>query len=283
MAFFKYASDGDEEFFESIPEKSADFMKTVCAFENTAGGTLIFDITGRDVYAALRSLKNDISYCSEPKTTPRYSVVTSGDRTYAAVRIDEGRQKPYRFFWGGQDMGAFVRRNKKTVPAGSVTERELYRLGAEESYDDERDPGSCRVTVLNSQPERIEGDIAAVTEQTVCSIMIVRGGTEAPLKEITVFCLAVSSPFRDTGITVSADKDSVVFTVPGGFAPGEGPEDIENGVFTPKNYGMMKIADEVFAAEGGCAGIFSAVAKAVKEKAAAVETDSSSSNLIIRV
>ena len=93
------------EFKEKLPEKSIKYMKTVVAFANSSGGSLVFGVedstcrvVGIDdetIFKTMDAITNAIADCCEPAIYPDVSLQTVEGKTIIVVEIPIGRQRPY--------------------------------------------------------------------------------------------------------------------------------------------------------------------------------------------
>ncbi len=107
------------EFKQSLPPKSETYLKTVIAFANSAGGTLIFGID--DKTHSILGLESDHiprlqdavtnAICDRCEPAVPFNVVIEeiDGKTLLRIDVSEGRQKPYFLKSEGEEKGTYVR------------------------------------------------------------------------------------------------------------------------------------------------------------------------------
>lgn len=133
------------EFKEKLPEKSIKYMKTVVAFANSSGGSLVFGVedstcrvVGIDdetIFKTMDAITNAIADCCEPAIYPDVSLQTVEGKTIIVVEIPIGRQRPYYIKSMGKDDGVFVRVAGTSRPADAQMIKELLFEGSNRSFD----------------------------------------------------------------------------------------------------------------------------------------------------
>ena len=93
------------EFKVSRPEKSIKYMKSVVAFANGKGGSIVFGIDDKTrnivgipeeiVFREMDAITNAISDSCEPVIVPDIYPQTIDGKTIIIVEIGTGKQKPY--------------------------------------------------------------------------------------------------------------------------------------------------------------------------------------------
>ncbi len=125
----------------SSPQK---ILKTIIAFANTSGGTLIIGIDNdgniRGVDNALQAeelVSNIISDSISPQILPNIEVVSWRDRELLALEICHGNQKPYFLKSKDKSNGTFIRIGSSNRLAGPEMLEELKRYTLNRCYDEE--------------------------------------------------------------------------------------------------------------------------------------------------
>lgn len=103
------------EFKKSLAEKD-EILKTITAFSNTRGGTIIVgvDDSGKVIGVDLRKgeiedLENSVNQLIEPKVYPDFQIVPCQGKLVLKIDVNEGFNKPY-FYRGA----CYIRREKVT-------------------------------------------------------------------------------------------------------------------------------------------------------------------------
>ena len=107
------------EFKQNLPPKSETYLKTVIAFANSAGGTLLFGIddkthavTGIDADQVPRlqdAITNAVCDRCEPAVPFNVVIEEVDGKTLLRIDVAEGRRKPYFLKSAGEENGTYVR------------------------------------------------------------------------------------------------------------------------------------------------------------------------------
>ncbi len=132
------------EFKREIPEKKENFLKTVCAFSNSSGGTILFGIDDKtldvigiegDIYKLMDSIVNSISDSIEPLLSPFLSAETIEGKTVISLEIFPNSHTPVFIKAKGKENGTFVRVGATSRVADFYSLRELELSGNRMSFD----------------------------------------------------------------------------------------------------------------------------------------------------
>ena len=134
------ATDYDKkQALESKRPKS--WLKSVSAFANGTGGTLIFGIADDESIVGLQDAKHDaemISECIHARIDPQPIVNLKfeavNDKTLLLLEVEAGHQTPYYYIGDGNRL-AFVRIGNQSVPAENHTLINLILKGHSQTYD----------------------------------------------------------------------------------------------------------------------------------------------------
>ena len=105
--------------------KPKSWLKTVSAFANGLGGTLIFGISDKDEIIGLDNYKKDSENISEiiktkieplPKVTLKHYLIE--DKNIIILFVHSGKETPYYFTEGGHQT-AYIRLGNESIPARS--------------------------------------------------------------------------------------------------------------------------------------------------------------------
>ena len=122
-------------------KKPKDWLKTISAFANTAGGTIYFGITDDKDIKGLNNAQYDAEKISElihARITPLPYFVLSAFKIEGndilAVKVSAGDTTPY-FYQSDGTVTAYIRIGNRSVPADSNRLRELVLKGKNLSFD----------------------------------------------------------------------------------------------------------------------------------------------------
>ena len=122
--------------------KPKSWLKSISAFANTAGGTLVFGISDDDVVAGLSDAKGDADFISEKikeRITPLPDIMmqfhkTDDGKVLLAVTVTAGTDTPY-FYTGDGQMLAYIRVGNESIPAGAMDLKRLVLRGKNIGFD----------------------------------------------------------------------------------------------------------------------------------------------------
>ena len=121
--------------------KPKSWLKTVSAFANGLGGTLIFGISDKDEIMGLDNYKKDSENISEiiktkieplPKVTLKHYLIE--DKNIIILFVHSGKETPYYFTEGGHQT-AYIRLGNESIPAKNNDLINLILKGKNRSYD----------------------------------------------------------------------------------------------------------------------------------------------------
>ncbi|MCF0238632.1 MAG: putative DNA binding domain-containing protein, partial [Sphaerochaetaceae bacterium] len=134
------------EFKRELSSKDKTFLKTVVAFSNGEGGTIVFgvddithDIIGIDndaLFSLMDIVANKISDSITPQVIPLITFETEKNKTLMIVDIQKGFYTPYYLKSEGLNQGVFIRIGATTRLAEDYTIKELTLSGMNKSYDE---------------------------------------------------------------------------------------------------------------------------------------------------
>lgn len=118
-------------------------LRTLCAFANTAGGTLVFGVEDSgtaagigDALAFEERLASIIHDGIAPCVVPEIDIVAWRGAQLVAVTVYPGPSRPYHVIALGPEAGAFVRVGSTNRAADAELRAELARVVRGESYDE---------------------------------------------------------------------------------------------------------------------------------------------------
>ncbi len=122
--------------------KVKSWLKSVSAFANTAGGTLIFGITDSEEIVGLKDIKFDSEFISQKikeRISPFPEVVmkihkTENGENLLLLQIPAGAETPY-YYTGDGVAEAYIRIGNESVVADATELKRLVMRGRNSSYD----------------------------------------------------------------------------------------------------------------------------------------------------
>jgi predicted HTH transcriptional regulator len=134
------------EFKVAIPKKSDNYVKSIIAFSNTAGGKLIIGIDDKtheiigvnkdDVFKIMDGITNTISDTCYPQIFPSISFDTIEEKCVIVVEIFPGACRPYYIKSLGKEAGTFVRVSGTSRHADEAILKDLESQGSHYSFDE---------------------------------------------------------------------------------------------------------------------------------------------------
>ena len=131
----------------ALPKRSETYIKTMTAFANTSGGTLIIGIDdstrsviGMDkdsVFQIMDSIANAVSDSCEPQIVPDISFQTIEGKCIVIVEIYAGTNRPYYLKHTGKENGTYIRVAGTSRQADAVKLKELELEGTHASWDEQ--------------------------------------------------------------------------------------------------------------------------------------------------
>ena len=129
-----------------LSEDPKKWLKTIIAFANGKGGTVVFGvedsslkITGIpsvNVFKFMDSITNEISDNCSPQIFPHLHLETVDDKTLVVLEIYKGDRPPYFFKPEGERQGVYIRVGATTRKAEPEKIREMMLYSAHKSYDE---------------------------------------------------------------------------------------------------------------------------------------------------
>lgn len=134
------------EFKVTLPAKSERYTKTIVAFANTQGGSLIIgiddqtrEVIGVDedsVFKVMDSISNAVSDACVPQIVPNIEPQTVDGKTVIVATVAPGPNRPYYLKSKGKEAGTYVRVAGTIRPAHPEKIKELEMEGARVSWDE---------------------------------------------------------------------------------------------------------------------------------------------------
>jgi len=131
--------------FKACLVSPTPFLKTLVAFANTAGGTVLFGVadrtrrvTGVDHPLELEArIANLVSDSIRPRLAPEIEVLPWRRTHLVAVRVFPSPLAPHYLRKLGHEQGVFIRVGSTNRPADRAMLDEMRRLAANRSFDEE--------------------------------------------------------------------------------------------------------------------------------------------------
>ena len=122
-------------------KKPKSWLKSVSAFANGSGGTLIFGISDAGEYVGLKDAEGDSEKISEtikvkmdPIPSFSFSFPEEDGKRFLLLHVNSGNETPYYFSSDGMRI-AYVRVGNESIPADSIALKRLVLKGSRTSYD----------------------------------------------------------------------------------------------------------------------------------------------------
>lgn len=181
------------EFKVQRPADSSKYLKTVVAFANGKGGTLVFGIDDKshevvgipkeNIFREMDAITESISDSCEPAIIPDIYLQTIDDKSIIMVEVSAGRQRPYYLKSKGIADGVYVRVAGTTRHADRDMTTEMYYEDEGRSFDmavrkdltvsDEEIDALCRgmkeIAVKNAGTETAKQSVRDVTKNQLLS------------------------------------------------------------------------------------------------------------------
>lgn len=181
------------EFKVQRPADSSKYLKTVVAFANGKGGSLVFGIDDKshevigipkeNIFREMDAIAESISDSCEPTIVPDIYLQTIDDKSIIVVEVSVGRQRPYYLKSKGIADGVFIRVAGTTRRADRNMTTEMYYEDEGRSFDmavrkdltvsDEEIEALCRsmkeVAIRNARTETLRQSVRDITKNQLLS------------------------------------------------------------------------------------------------------------------
>ena len=135
------------EFKVELPKDSSKYIKTVIAFANTQGGTIVVGVEDQTrtvvgiseerVLSTMDAIANAVSDSCVPQIVPDIEPKTVDGKTVIEVTIEPGQSRPYYLKSKGKERGTFIRVAGTTRLANPEKIKELEMEGCRISWDEQ--------------------------------------------------------------------------------------------------------------------------------------------------
>lgn len=134
--------------FKAYLDSPVPFLKSVVAFANTAGGTLLFGVKDRsrevlgidDPLDLEMRIANLISDSIRPRLLPEIEILPWRRTNLVAVQVFPSPFAPHYVKNIGPEQGAFIRVGSTNRVADRAIQEEMRRMASNQSYDEEPIP-----------------------------------------------------------------------------------------------------------------------------------------------
>lgn len=143
----KCGESQDIEYKVTKPSDNTKYLKTVVAFSNGQGGTIVFGIDDKThdlvgisedvLFPMMDSIINSISDGITPQIVPDISPITVKGKNLIILKIPSGGTRPYYIKSLGLEHGVFARIGNTTREADGNLKKELYFENINRSFDSE--------------------------------------------------------------------------------------------------------------------------------------------------
>lgn len=204
-------------------KKIKSWCKSVSAFANTIGGSLIFGISDNDEIVGVADIKSDSEFISQ-KIKERISPIPAFDLHFEVidekkliiVDVAAGKDTPY-YYVGDGTTEAYLRVGNESVVANTAELRRLVLRGANETYDLQSsgyEITDYAFTKLRERYKKVTGK--SFTDKDFESFELVDAhgiltnagallADECPIRHSRVFCV------RWNGVNKSSGKGEALF------------------------------------------------------------------------
>ena len=135
------------EFKVELPMDSSKYIKTVVAFANTQGGTIVVGvedqsrtvvgISEEQVFSTMDAIASAVFDSCIPQIVPNIEPKTVDGKTVIEVTIEPGQNRPYYLKSKGKDKGTYIRVAGTTRLANPEKIKELEMEGSRISWDEQ--------------------------------------------------------------------------------------------------------------------------------------------------
>ena len=218
------------EFKAKLPKDSAKYIKTIIAFANTQGGSLVIGVddatrkvTGVDddsAFQIMDSIANAVADSCVPQIVPNIELQTIDGHTVILVTVAPEPNRPYYLKSKGKEHGTYIRLAGTSRPASSEKIKELEMEGSHISWDELTCIG---YEVTDTELEKLCRDIMQYRKESGLPVRNVTSAqlinwkilrcTGASLLASNAYVLLVSDyfPYSKTQCAVFKGKERTVF------------------------------------------------------------------------
>lgn len=206
-------------------KQAKSWLKSVSAFANSFGGSLIWGITNDDEVVGLENAESDAEFISEaikmkidslPKVNLRFHM--EDGKKLILLDVYAGKETPY-YYVGEGNRTAYIRLGNESVPADNITLKRLVLQGTNRSYDSlvsEYDFENMAFTKLRSVYKYNTGKNFEDSDYESWGILDERGNLtnagalladESPIRHSRVFCTRWNGLDKAHGLMDAIDDE----------------------------------------------------------------------------
>ncbi len=204
-------------------KRPKSWCKSISAFANGIGGTLVFGVTNDDEFVGMPNAEADAELISEhikAHLNPIPDIILGfrhiDNKTFIIVEVKPGNQTPYYYEGDGQ-LIAFVRVGNESVPADPIKLRELVLKGSGETYDalkSKYDFSNMAFTKLKSVYKQRTGNAFEDSDYESFGIIDENGNLtnagalladESPVRHSRLFCTRWNGLDKASGVVDAVD------------------------------------------------------------------------------
>ena len=205
-------------------KRPKSWCKSVSAFANGAGGTLIFGIADDDSILGLSDPKHDSEIISEQIKTkldpiPKFDLSfrrVDGDKELIILKVFYGNETPYYYVGDGNRI-AYHRIGNQSVPVDARTLKELVLRGSDSTYDSnvsKYDFETFSFTKLKAVYNQRTGNIFEESDYESFGIVNEEGkltnagallADESPIRQSRLFCTRWNGLDKASGVMDALD------------------------------------------------------------------------------
>lgn len=214
----------DLEFKASLPEESVKWLKTVVAFANGRGGTLVIGvsddrevlgISNPDPYSKCDDMVSVICNSCTPQIPVSTRVQTVGGKSLIVLDVFPGISRPYYIKDLGEENGTFIRVGATSRLADSLSLQDLRIQGAKTTFDTIENR-EVSVTPENtdsicSSLSRLGGKTVSSTDLENAQVIRSMDGHKVPTNAYALMMLDSPFKFTEFRCAVFSDSDGSAF------------------------------------------------------------------------
>ena len=142
----RHGETDNVEFKLMEPDEDKKFLKTVAAFSNCGGGTVVFGVKNGtreiigiqedSIFTVMDGIADSISDNISPQIIPSITFQTINNKTIVVVQVYPGQNTPYYLKSEGVINGTYIRVGATTRKAENEKVQEFILRGTHQSYDE---------------------------------------------------------------------------------------------------------------------------------------------------
>ncbi|HAH63830.1 MAG TPA: hypothetical protein DCL73_17220 [Treponema sp.] len=254
------------EFKLMEPDEDKKFLKTVAAFSNCGGGTVVFGVKNGtreiigipedSVFTVMDGIADSISDNISPQIIPSITFQTINNKTIVVVQVYPGQNTPYYLKSEGVLNGTYIRVGATTRKAENEKVQEFILRGTHQSYDElfqNTEPADRKdIDMLCSMIEKYNGgqDKSVTVENLVSWKLLKKEGGR-----FIVNAVMHRNYLEHSCIQVSVFDDRIEVLSPGGLYGGLTKKEMLSGSSSIRNRLIADIFQKMHIVEKWGTGI----------------------------